>query len=106
MSRAELTLMVLVLAALALWIGGGRVIDPTMAAMLIVALNDVELLRRRSVLPSTLAVKPAAAGSLELSSASRELDHLATLLRERLARVALPSAVIEIALVSIVDWPI
>lgn len=36
--------------------------------------------------------------TLELSSASRELDHLATLLRERLARVALPSAVIEIAL--------
>ena len=41
MSRAELTLMVLVLTALALWIGGGRVIDPTMAAMLIVALMVV-----------------------------------------------------------------
>ena len=42
--------------------------------------------------------QPVTEVTLELSSASRELDHLVTLLRERLARVALPSAVIEIAL--------
>jgi L-tartrate/succinate antiporter len=36
LSRQEATLLVLVLAALALWIGGGRFIDPTMAAMTVV----------------------------------------------------------------------
>ncbi len=36
-SRNEWTLLVLVLVALGLWIGGGAVIDPTMAAMAVVA---------------------------------------------------------------------
>jgi protein ImuB len=38
--------------------------------------------------------------TLELASASRDLDHLTTLLRERLARTELPCAAIEIAIVS------
>jgi L-tartrate/succinate antiporter len=38
LSRQEGTLLVLVLAALGLWIGGGRFIDPTMAAMTVVVL--------------------------------------------------------------------
>jgi L-tartrate/succinate antiporter len=38
LSRNEAMLLVLVLAALALWIGGGQFIDPTMAAMTVVAL--------------------------------------------------------------------
>ncbi len=38
--------------------------------------------------------------TLELSSASRDLDHLTTLLRERLARTQLPTAAIEIAIAS------
>lgn len=38
--------------------------------------------------------------TLELSSASRDLDHLTTLLRERLARTALPCAAIEIVIAS------
>ena len=38
--------------------------------------------------------------TLELSSASRDLDLLTTLLRERLARTALPCAAIEIAIAS------
>lgn len=38
--------------------------------------------------------------TLELSSATRELDHLTTLLRERLARTELPCAAIEIAIAS------
>jgi L-tartrate/succinate antiporter len=37
-SRGEMTLLVLVLAALALWIGGGAFIDPTMVAMTAVVL--------------------------------------------------------------------
>ncbi len=38
--------------------------------------------------------------TLELASASRDLDHLTTLLRERLARTELPCAASEIAIVS------
>ncbi len=38
--------------------------------------------------------------TLELASASRDLDHLTTLLRERLARTELPCAAIEIAIAS------
>jgi protein ImuB len=38
--------------------------------------------------------------TLELASASRDLDHLTTLLRERLGRTELPCAAIEIAIVS------
>ncbi|MEQ1776490.1 MAG: DNA polymerase Y family protein, partial [Burkholderiales bacterium] len=38
--------------------------------------------------------------TLELASATRDLDHLTTLLRERLARTELPCAAIEIAIVS------
>jgi protein ImuB len=38
--------------------------------------------------------------TLDLVSASRELDHLTSLLRERLARTELPCAVIEIAIAS------
>ena len=38
--------------------------------------------------------------TLELASATRDLDHLTTLLRERLARTELPCAVIEIAIAS------
>lgn len=38
--------------------------------------------------------------TLELASATRELDHLTTLLRERLARTELPCAAIEIAIAS------
>lgn len=38
--------------------------------------------------------------TLELASASRDLDHLTTLLRERLARTALPCAAVEIAIAS------
>ena len=38
--------------------------------------------------------------TLELASASRDLDHLTTLLRERLARTELPRAAIEIAIAS------
>jgi L-tartrate/succinate antiporter len=37
-SRAEVMLLALVLTALALWIGGGGLIDPTIVAMLVVAL--------------------------------------------------------------------
>ena len=37
-SRSEATLLALVLAALALWIGGGQFIDPTMVAMMVVVL--------------------------------------------------------------------
>ena len=37
-SRRETTLLALVLAALALWIGGGSFVDPTMVAMTVVAL--------------------------------------------------------------------
>jgi len=38
--------------------------------------------------------------TLELAGASRDLDHLTTLLRERLARTELPRAVVEIAVTS------
>ena len=38
--------------------------------------------------------------TLELSSATRDLDHLTTLLRERLQRTTLPTAAIEIAMAS------
>ena len=38
--------------------------------------------------------------TLELASATRDLDHLTTLLRERLARTELPCAAIEIAIAS------
>jgi protein ImuB len=38
--------------------------------------------------------------TLELASATRDLDHLTTLLRERLARTQLPCAAIEIAITS------
>ena len=38
--------------------------------------------------------------TLELASASRDLDHLTTLLRERLARTELPCAAMEIAIAS------
>ena len=38
--------------------------------------------------------------TLELSSATRDLDHLITLLRERLQRTTLPTAAIEIAMAS------
>ncbi|HEY6361310.1 MAG TPA: anion permease [Vicinamibacterales bacterium] len=40
-SRAEATLLGLISVALALWIGGGRFIDPTMVAMAVVALMVV-----------------------------------------------------------------